>query len=392
MPARLPLRDAVMMNGLLVHGLDFDDTHVPGVIHATASAFPTALGMGEHLGSDGQAVLAAYVVGIETASRLGAVAQGAFHQVGFHPTGLIGAFACALLAGRLYGATPDQLAMAQGITLSTGAGSLEFLEDGAWTKRLHPGWAGVAGITGAALARQGFQGPKRPYDGRFGLFPSHLGPLEEGCDYDLATAGLGETWELEQVAVKPFPACHFIHGCADAAIALSREHDLVADDIERIVTLVPQEVIKTVCEPAERKLNPVSDYDAKFSMPFIVAAGIIRRRFGLAELEPEALGDAAILALARRVEYRADPDSPFPHAYSGEVIVHTRDGRELRHREHINRGAADRPLANEEIIDKFMGNAEQAVSRSTAERIVEALLTLDTAEDIREVSWTLGSA
>ena len=386
MPAWLPLRDAVMMNGILVHGLDFDDTHVPGVIHATASAFPCALGVGEHLGLDGRAVLAAYVVGVETGARLGAVAKGAFHQVGFHPTGLIGAYACALLAGRMMGATPAQLEMAQGITLSTGSGSLEFLEDGAWTKRLHPGWAGVAGITGAALARQGFQGPKRPYDGRFGLFPSHLGPLEADCDYSLATAGLGESWELEQVAVKPFPACHFAHGCADAAIILAEKHGLRPQDVAEVTTLVPAEVIKTICEPAQKKLRPVSDYDAKFSLPFIVAASLVRGRFGLAELEPEALHDETILALAEKVRYQADPASPFPRAYSGEVVVKTTDGRELRHREEVNRGAADRPLANAEIIDKFMGNALLAVSRARAEEIRDSLLALEQYEDAGELA------
>jgi 2-methylcitrate dehydratase PrpD len=390
LPARLPLRDAVLLNGMLVHGLDYDDTHVPGVIHATASAFPCALGVGERQGASGRDVLAAYVVGIETGARLGAVAKGAFHQIGFHPTGLIGAYACALLAGRLLGATPAQLHMAQGITLSTGAGSLEFLEDGAWTKRLHPGWAGVAGITGAALARQGFVGPQKPYEGRFGLFPSHLGPLAEGCDYALATAGLGETWELEQVAVKPFPACHFAHGCADAALALRREHNLRPEDIAGVTALVPREVIKTICEPAANKLRPVSDYDAKFSLPYIVAASLVRGRFGLAELEDEALHDEAILALAARVGYDADPASPFPRAYSGEVVVTTRDGRELRHREHVNRGAAERPLSNAEIEAKYLDNAQRAVSRERAERIRDALLSLPQAADVREVAPLLG--
>ncbi|HEX9844407.1 MAG TPA: MmgE/PrpD family protein [bacterium] len=390
MPARLPLRDAVLLNGILVHGLDYDDTHVPGVIHATASAFPCALGVGEHLGLSGRAVLTAYVAGIETGARLGAVAKGAFHQIGFHPTGLIGAYACALLAGRLLGATPAQLHMAQGITLSTGAGSLEFLEDGSWSKRLHPGWAGVAGITGAALARQGFVGPQRPYEGRFGLFPSHLGPLAEGCDYALATAGLGETWELEQVAVKPFPICHFAHGCADAALALRREHGLRPEDIAEIRALVPREVIKTICEPAANKLRPVSDYDAKFSLPFIVAACLVRGRFGLAELEADALHDETILALAAKVRYEADPASPFPRAYSGELVLTTRDGRELRQREHINRGAAERPLANAEIEAKFLDNAQRAVSRERAGRIRDALLGLPDVADVREMAAVLG--
>ena len=390
MPARLPLRDAVLLNGILVHGLDYDDTHVPGVIHATASAFPCALGVGEHLGLSGRAVLTAYVAGIETGARLGAVAKGAFHQIGFHPTGLIGAYACALLAGRLLGATPAQLHMAQGITLSTGAGSLEFLEDGSWSKRLHPGWAGVAGITGAALARQGFVGPQRPYEGRFGLFPSHLGPLAEGCDYALATAGLGETWELEQVAVKPFPICHFAHGCADAALALRREHGLRPEDIAEIRALVPREVIKTICEPVANKLRPVSDYDAKFSLPFIVAACLVRGRFGLAELEADALHDETILALAAKVRYEADPASPFPRAYSGELVLTTRDGRELRQREHINRGAAERPLANAEIEAKFLDNAQRAVSRERAGRIRDALLGLEDCPDVRELAALLG--
>ena len=167
MPARLPLRDAALLNGILIHGLDFDDTHSGGVIHATASVLPTVLAVGARQRASGQEMLAAYVLGVEVAARLGAVAKGAFHQVGFHPTGLIGAFACTLAAGRLMGLGEKQLVMAQGLTLSAGSGSLEFLEDGAWNKRFHPGWAAVAGITAAALAQQGFVGAKRAYEGRF---------------------------------------------------------------------------------------------------------------------------------------------------------------------------------------------------------------------------------
>ena len=139
---RLSLRDAVLMNGILVHGLDFDDTHSRGVIHATASSFPCALALADRDDADGQTLLAAYVAAMEVATRLGSVAKGGFHQVGFHPTGLIGAFGCALAAAKLLGLDPQRATMAQGIVLSMASGSLEFLEDGAWTKRMHPGWAG----------------------------------------------------------------------------------------------------------------------------------------------------------------------------------------------------------------------------------------------------------
>ena len=188
MPARLPLRDAALVNGILVHGLDFDDTHSGGVIHATASVLPTVLAVGARQRASGREMLAAYVLGVEVAARLGAVAKGAFHQVGFHPTGLIGAFACTLAAGRLMGLGEKQLVMAQGLTLSAGSGSLEFLEDGAWNKRFHPGWAAVAGITAAALAQQGFVGAKRAYEGRFGLYASHLQNHFDPANLALATS------------------------------------------------------------------------------------------------------------------------------------------------------------------------------------------------------------
>src|SRR5690606_123822 len=165
MGTRLPLRDAALVNGVLIHGLDFDDTHVQAATHVTCSMFPAALGVAAQEGLSGRDALAAYVAGVEVAGRLGSVTSGEWHQVGFHPTGVIGAFGCAIVAGKLFGASDEQLAMAQGIALSVGSGSLEFLSDGAWTKRMHPGWAAVAGITAAALAKQGFVGPARPYEG-----------------------------------------------------------------------------------------------------------------------------------------------------------------------------------------------------------------------------------
>ena len=374
---RLALRDAVLMNGILIHGLDFDDTHSRGVIHATASSFPCALALADRANMDGRTLLSAYVAAMEVATRLGSVAKGGFHQVGFHPTGLIGAFGCALAAARILGLDPDRATMAQGIVLSMASGSLEFLEDGAWTKRLHPGWAGVAGITAATLAKHGFVGPRAAYDGRFGLYASHLGNHFEKVDLGLATENLGRSWQIDEVAGKPIPACHFTHAAADAAIALHKAYGLSNKDIRRVRARVPQEVVKTVCEPVANKRNPANSYDAQFSIPYTVATGLLKGRFTLAELEDEALHDSAVLSLASRVDYEVDPASTFPRHYTGEVIVDTEDGRRLRHREGINRGCADRPLTNDEVVAKFLDNAERAVSRDTAERIRNAVLDLD---------------
>jgi 2-methylcitrate dehydratase PrpD len=387
-PAALPMRDAALMNGILIHGLDYDDTHTAGVVHPTSSLLPTILAVGGRRHASGAAALVAYVAGVEAAARLGMVAKGGFHQIGFHPTGLVGAFACALAAGKLFGLTEEQLVMAQGVALSAAAGSLEFLEDGAWTKRFHPGWAATAGITAAALAQQGFIGARQAYEGRFGLYASHLQERFAPADLALATRDLGEVLE---VAVKPFPACHFTHACADAAIALTREHRLTPEVIRHVEALVPQEVVQTVCEPVANKRRPQNSYDAQFSIPFIVAAALLHGRFGLAELAPEAIADRAILALADRIDYRIDPQSGFPRYYSGEIVVTTADGRTLSHREHMNRGCGDRPLAEREILAKFHDNAGRAVAPERARAIAEALLGLDKEADIGEVARLLSS-
>lgn len=381
-PLRLPLRDAVLANGILAHGLDYDDTHSAAIVHLSVSAFPTALGVAAQLDLPGRDLLAAYLVALETGARIGAVAKGGFHAAGFHPTGLVGAFSCALAAGRLQGLTAAQLAAAQGIALSVAAGSVEFLEDGAWTKRFHPGWAGVGGIVAVALARHEFRAPPAAYEGRFGLYACYMGDAAKTLDVQAVAAGLGTTWETLNIAVKPYPACHFVHAFADAALAL-RARGIEAGAIARIVTRVPAGIVPVVCEPSANKHRPANDYDAKFSVPYVVAASLVRGRFGLAELEDAVLRDPAILALAAKVEYEVDPELDFPRHYGGEVIVHTADGREMRHREAVNRGSADRPLANAEIEAKFLENARYAVDERRAAEIRDAVLALETAPSAR---------
>jgi len=383
LPQRLSPRDAALVNGVLAHGLDFDDTHTGGIIHSTASVWPTVMSTAFMRGTSGADLLVAYIAGVEAATRLGAVGSGHFHQVGFHPTGMIGVFGCTLAAGTLMGLSPQALTMAQGIALSMAAGSLEFLEDGAWTKRMHPGWAAQSGITAAALGREGFVGPTRAYEGRFGVFNSYLQGGLEDERWGRATAGLGSIWETMAIAVKPLPACHFTHACADAAMILARQHQFKIDDIVRIKALVPGEVVKTVCEPVANKRRPANAYDAQFSIPYLVAASLIRGRFTLAELEPEALNDEAILRVCDLVDYEVDPRSTFPRHYTGDVQISLRDGRVLMHREAMNRGCADRPLSNGEIVEKFTGNARMRLSVRQASEVQEAVLGLDRAADVR---------
>lgn len=414
---RLPLRDAAMMNGVLAHGLDYDDTHMAGVIHLTVSVLPAVLAVGAARRVSGSAMLAAYIAGVEAGARIASVVKSGLHAHGFHPTGVVGAFASALAAGRLMGLDAEALVRAQGIALSLASGSLQFIEDGSWTKRLHPGWAAQAGITAATMAAHGIAAPHAPYEGRYGFYRLYLGQTEHALiDPALALAGLSDVdggengggdrvgtrgsgstapkvtqWELNNVAIKPFPMCHFVHASIDAAVALHRQ-GVRPDAVRAIEVLVPAGVITAVCEPASAKRRPQSDYDAKFSLPYAVASGLLRGKLGLAELVPAAWRDPAACALMDCVTYVEDAASTFPQHYTGEVRVTLADGRVLNHRESINRGHAERPLTNADVVAKFSSNAALYFSQEHADTVRAQVLDLDRLTDVRVLEDLLARA
>ncbi|WP_067896918.1 MmgE/PrpD family protein [Nocardia vaccinii] len=375
-------RDAAMLNGVLVHGLDFDDTHIPAVTHVSAAALPAALSAAIAADADGMDLLTAYILGVEVSARVGIAAHGAFHDIGFHPTGVVGAFGSAVAAGKLMGLDAAGLATAQGIVGSMASGLLEFLQDGAWTKRLHPGWAAMSGLTAATFAKAGWTGPGAIYEGRFGLFNTHLADRDR--DPGAVAADLGETWELMRTAVKPYPVCHFIHAFADSAQILLRDNNFGADDIVSVRCAIHATPRRVVCEPEPNKWAPSSEYDAKFSLPYVVATVLARGRFTLAELDDAALADPAVLALARKVEIVDDPESAFPAAYSGAVEIRLTDGRTIAHREQVNRGHDERPLGNAEIVEKFSASMALATDAATADRVRGAVLGLGSGASARE--------
>jgi 2-methylcitrate dehydratase PrpD len=373
----LPLRDAILMNGALIHGLDYDDTHMKAIVHATAGCLPVALAVGQDVKASGRDALVAYVAGMEAAVRLGVAAKGGFHHVGFHPTGITAHFTSTLIAGKLYGLTADQIQAAQGIAASTASACQVFLEEGTWSKRLHPGWGGVGGVTAVRLAQHGFVAPTRPYEGRWGLFDAFLQEHAKDVDYGAITRGLGEVWEVQSMAIKPYPVCHFLHACAEAGEDLHAEGGFRIEDIERIQAFIPKDTIAIVTEPVEKKRRPTTDYEAKFSTQYVTAASLVRGRFGLAELQPEAMKDETILRLSERVECLPDPDTAFPDFFSGGIVVTMKDGRVFRKHHRVNKGAGERDLTNADIVRKYMATATVAISATDAERIAGLVLTLD---------------
>lgn len=375
---KLPLRDAVHVNGVLIHGLDFDDTHTESLAHTSCTILPVVLALSELGNLAGDEALVSHVLGVEVATRIGLAAERGFHENGHHSTAICGAFGAAVAASRLRGLSGPQMTMAQGIVGSMAAGSLEFLEEGAWVKRSHAGWAGVSAVTAAALAQNGFTGPRTVYEGRYGILSSHARANQEARRDRLdRIPELGKSWELMNVGIKPYPACLFTHAFADAALALRRGESFRIEDIQRIICPSSELGVQMVFEPLAEKKMPTTAYAAQFSVPYIVAAALARSEFGIKELEADALSDEAILNLAKKVSYTADPDTAFPKAFSGEVIIELANGKTIRHREQLNRGCAARPLTRADIIDKFFGNTDGLISQERANEIMESVLQID---------------
>lgn len=384
----LALRDAALVNGILVHGLDYDDTYLPGAVHITASNVPCALGVAAETGTTGRDLLTALTIGLEVAARIGRGANGGFQKAGFHPTSICGTMSTSLLASRLMGLDEEACTRAQGIALSMASGSMQPVQDGTWTKRMHPGWAASSGITAACLAASGFTGPEAAYEGRFGIYNLFLGALASEAEPALVTEKLGEVWQFAQSSIKLYPACHQSHAFMNAALRMAAEHDVKPNDIERIDTLVAEMTRDLVCEPADAKARPDSSYLAQFSLPYAMAACFTRRRFGLREIHEDSYQDRELLALAQKVRYKIDPNAGFPKTRTGEVIVTLRDGTRLRDRNEIR---PDEPAAEDAIVQKFMANVSGVMDVSRSRSISELVLSLEEQPDAREIARALAA-
>jgi 2-methylcitrate dehydratase PrpD len=387
---RLPSAWAALVNGTMAHGLDFDDTHQAAVVHVSASVAPAAMAAAEDVGARGESFLAALVLGMETAVRVGLVTGSAFHDHGFHPTGICGACASTLVAGKLFHLDESQLVNALGICGSMASGSMEFLTDGTWVKRVHPGWAAHAGLVAARFAQSGFSGPRAVLDGRFGLYRSHLG----GDDWDLTplTRDLGERWEMLDIALKPYPCCHFNHAFIDCAARAIRSPGWTADTIERIDCYLDTHQLPVVCEPEANKRNPQSDYDAKFSLPYAVACMLVRGRVDVDDFTDEAIRDPDVLQLAGRTFCHGVDVPDFPRYFPGRLRITWRDGRTEELHEPINRGSVDRPMSDDEVHDKFRRNARRALSSDSIEAVIVQVAQLDEASSVQPLARSCAPA
>jgi len=343
---------AAFVNGTAAHGEDFDDTFEGGPIHAGAVIVPAVLALAERERLSGRDALAGIAVGTELMCRASLVAPKRIHEAGFHPTAILGAMGAAAAAARSLNLNQDQFVNALGIAGSMASGIIEYLAEGTWTKRLHPGWAAQSGIRAADLARAGFIGPRTVLEGTHGLYFGFAHTTQG--DWAKLLDGFGERWIASSLAFKLYACGTMTQPYVDCAARLAKRLDV--RDIREVVCEAAEGTVHRLWEPLADKQRPPNAYAAKFSQPYCIAAGFVLGHAGLDAFTEERVRDERLRALAAKVRYEIDPKNPYPDAFTGHVRVTLGNSQVLEERQSHLRGGAQAPLSRAELEEKCRRN------------------------------------
>jgi 2-methylcitrate dehydratase PrpD len=343
---------AAFVNGTAAHGEDFDDTFEGGPVHAGAVVVPAVLAVAEREKLSASSAVQAIALGVELMCRASLVAPKLIHKAGFHPTAVLGAMAAAAAVSTLLKLSKDHFVNALGIAGSMASGIIEYLAEGAWTKRLHPGWAAQSGIRAADLARAGFVGPRTVFEGTHGFYHGFARTAQG--DWGKLVEGFGSRWIAESLAFKVYACGTMTHPYIDCAKKLSTRLDV--GEIEEITCEVAEGTVHRLWEPLAAKRQPPNAYAAKFSQPYCIAAGFVLGHAGLEAFTEERVQDLRLLAVASKVRYEIDPDNPYPDEFTGHVRVRMKDGAVHEERQGHFRGGAHEPLSRADLEEKFRLN------------------------------------
>ncbi|HET8610705.1 MAG TPA: MmgE/PrpD family protein [Burkholderiales bacterium] len=373
-PRKLSAEGAAFVNGISAHGEDFDDTYEGGPVHVGAVIVPALMAAAERHQLSGADLFRGIAVGAEVMCRLCRVAPTRVHKAGFHPTAIFGVMGAVAGVGAALRLQEEALVNAFGIAGSMASGIIEYLADGSWTKRMHPGWAAQSAYRAVRLAKAGFRGPATVFEGRHGLFHGFANTLDG--DFDAVLDGFGEQWLWTTLAFKPYACGTMAHPYIDCA----REFRKEGTDPESIISIeceTAEGIVHRLWEPRELKSAPPNGYAAKFSIPYAIASGILKDAAGLEEFDDEAVKRPELVRLARKVSYIVDPGNPYPDRFTGHLKVTLDNGDVREYRQDFFRGGNDRPLSSEELHDKFIRNCRYGgLSEKHAKRIADEIVTL----------------
>jgi 2-methylcitrate dehydratase PrpD len=381
------IEDAALANGTAAHALDYDDLNVSLSGHPSVPVLSAALAVAERERVSGQALLTAFVVGVEIEAKLGRALNPAHYEIGWHATSALGVFGAAAAAAKLLGLSVEGTARALAIAASMASGiKANFGTD---CKPLHVGHAARCGIEAALLAAAGFTGNPRALEHVDGFGSTHGGGGKAA--WDLATSGLGAPHELIDpgIGVKRFPCCASTHQALDATLDLIEMHRIKPDAVAAVECavhyLAPHQLIY---DRAETGLQ------GKFSMPYCVAVALLDRSVGFAQFADERVSRPDVQALMPRVRMVIHPEQTtrdcLPRRFS-EVTMTMTDGRRLSRRVQRAKGQPHNPLTDDELRGKFWDCASRALPADRVELLLASVQALASAPDIGTVCRQLGS-
>ena len=367
----LGVEGAAFVNGTAAHGEDFDDTYEGGPVHAGAVIVPAVLAAAQRHGASGAYVLRGIAVGVELTCRLCAVAPMKVHKAGFHPTAIFGVMGAVAGVGAMLRVPEAVLVNAFGIAGSMGSGIIEYLAEGAWTKRLHPGWAAQSGYRALRLAMAGFEGPRTVFEGKHGYFHGYANTSDG--NFEALLNGFGTQWLWTTIAFKPYACGTMAHPYIDCARAW-RQRGIAPAQIARIECETAEGIVHRLWEPLATKRAPQNAYAAKFSIPYAIAVALLKDDAGLSEYTDAQVREPELLALMAKVSYVVDPANPYPRQFTGHLRVTMKDGTVHEHRQAFFKGGAANPLSDEDMLFKFHANcAHGGLPRAQAEALAATL-------------------
>lgn len=373
---------AALANGAAAHALDFDDQHDPARVHVFCVVLPAVLAAIESKDepTTGREAITAIAIGVEMFCRLGLACYNSLGK-GWHPTTALGSISAAAAAAKVFGLDAERTLHAMALAFVQLSGTTQFIADGALAKRIGPGFAARSGVLAAHLAANGITGPWRFLEGEAGLFKLY----ERGeVKPEILTGGLGESWRVRDLSMKPYPCCRCVHTTIQLALEL-RAQGITGDDIESGIIELGEVNRKIVGAPFDQAHpNPV--VHAQFNAAYGFAAALADGKVEIPTYSPERIR-AADVAFAARFRTVAATDIEPTAVAPARVRVQLKDGRSLAVERWTMKGAPDEPMSEEEVFAKFRACLDWGLGAGAdhAAPLERAVMQLDGLDDAREL-------
>ena len=380
---------AALANAAASHSMSLDDIYTPASIHPGSAIFAAALAASEWRSTSGTRFLEGAVAGYETTLRIAdAVDSKSHYDLGWHPTATCGTFGATAAVSRIIGLNAEETASAFGIAGSMASGLMAFMQDGSWTKRIHPGLSAQRGIQAAQLAAEGFKGPKAVLEGKWGF----LSATSKNADTSHLIEGLGKKPRVMDTGLKLHACCRYNQSAIDATVDIMKQNDLSPQMVESVQVEIFKAAYPLVVDPWEEKMNPKTDVQAQFSLPYTVALAAVKGRVSFEEFNPDVLNDPAIHDMMKRVSVVHNPelDPEFPERWPTLVTIQTKGPRSLSQRVDYPKGDIKNPLSWEELIARFNAHSEPAFTPPVQTQIVNTVQELQDLDDMNQLTTLIG--